>query len=477
MFLRKNKYLVYLTLIILGFLLRMYYANYESYWFDEQISFFVANPEISFKETLVRSYTTDLSPVFYNLILKYYFTVFSYSPDLGRYLSTVSGILGVIFLCLISYQISKYKSLILTLFLASFNIYLITYSAETRPYSTIFFLSSLNIFLFVKCFILKSKNKLLSFTFFVISILTLLIHPFTILIIGSQVLFILFKDWDYKKISTNIYFFYTLVILFFVFIGYENLKIAFSFQPPEFFIKNPDLSFFTNLYFSQFFGSKIMGIIYLLIFFFLFLKNFNIILKNDIFFFLSILFFSTIIVPILYGYIFNPILKDRYIIFILIPIILLISNLIYDLKKIHLRKFLIFTIIISTVVNQFFEIYNKSHEKPDYVKIVDELNKSPTKYVSIIAMDKIHPFMTDVKKKDPFRERHIVENYIANLDKLNKKILIIDQDKIGEEINEILLICQVPMVDDCDKNIRITKKLKIEKKLSFYNLKTYLLKK
>ena len=91
MFLTTNKYLVYLTLIILGFLLRLYYANYESYWFDEQISFFVANPEISFKETLVRSYTTDLSPVFYNLILKYYFTVFSYSPDLGRYLSTVNG--------------------------------------------------------------------------------------------------------------------------------------------------------------------------------------------------------------------------------------------------------------------------------------------------------------------------------------------------------------------------------------------------
>tara|TARA_B100001248_G_scaffold208656_1_gene162698 strand:- start:466 stop:1128 length:663 start_codon:yes stop_codon:yes gene_type:complete len=220
-----------------------------------------------------------------------------------------------------------------------------------------------------------------------------------------------------------------------------------------------------------------MGIIYLLIFVFLFIKNIKIILKNDTYFFLSILFFSTIIIPVLYGYIFNPILKDRYIIFILIPIILLISNLIYDLKKTHLRKIFIFTIIISTAVNQFFEIFNKSHEKPDYVKIVDELNKSSTKYVSIIAMDKIHPFMTDVKKKDPLRERHIVENYFVNLDTLNKKILIVDQDKIGEEIEEILLICQVPMVDDCEKNIRITKKLKIEKSLSFYNLKSFLLKK
>ena len=477
MFLTTNKYLVYLTIIFLGFLLRFYYANYESYWFDEQISFFVANPELSFKETLARSYTTDLSPVFYNLVLKYYFTVFNYSPDLGRYLSIITGLLGVIFLSFISYQISKYKSLMLTLFLASFNIYLITYSAETRPYSTIFFLSSLNVYLFIRCFILKSTNKLLSFTFFIISILTLLIHPFTILIIGSQILFILFKDFNYKKISTNIYFFYSLVFLFFVLLGFENLKIAFLFQPPEFFIKNPDFSFFTNLYFSQFFGSKIMGIIYLLIFVFLFIKNIKIILKNDTYFFLSILFFSTIIIPVLYGYIFNPILKDRYIIFILIPIILLISNLIYDLKKTHLRKIFIFTIIISTAVNQFFEIFNKSHEKPDYVKIVDELNKSSTKYVSIIAMDKIHPFMTDVKKKDPLRERHIVENYFVNLDTLNKKILIVDQDKIGEEIEEILLICQVPMVDDCEKNIRITKKLKIEKSLSFYNLKSFLLKK
>ena len=70
-----------------------------------------------------------------------------------------------------------------------------------------------------------------------------------------------------------------------------------------------------------------------------------------------------------------------------------------------------------------------------------------------------------------------MENYIANLDSLDKKFSIVDQDKIGEDINEIWLICQVPMVDDCEKNIRITKNLKIEKSLSFYNLKSYLLKK
>ena len=44
-------------------------------------------------------------------------------------------------------------------------------------------------------------------------------------------------------------------------------------------------------------------------------------------------------------------------------------------ENIHLRKYLILTIIISTGINQFFEIFNKSHEKPDYVKIIDEENK------------------------------------------------------------------------------------------------------
>ncbi len=477
MFLTKKKYLGYLALILLGFFFRYYYSNYENYWFDEQLSFFVANPELSFQETLTRSYNTDLSPVLYNLILKYYFILFSYSPDLGRYLSIITGVLGVIFLSLISFDISKHKSVMLVLFLATFNIYLITYSAETRPYAMIFFLSSLNIFLFFKCFISKSKNFPLIIAFLIVSILTLLSHPFTILIIFSQIIFIILNNLKNKNFNISAYLFYTLVLTFYIILGYENLKIALSFRPPEFFIKNPDISFYTNLYFSRFFGSKTMGIIYLLIFLFLLIKNFKIIIKNNFYFFLSILFFSSLLVPILYGYIFNPILKDRYIIFILVPIILLISNLIYDLKNIRLRKFLIFTIIISTVTNQFFEFHNKSYEKPNYNKIINELNKDTTIYISVIAMDKIHPFMTDVKKKDPYRERHIVENYIVNLDRLNKKFKIVEQDNISEEIDRLWLICQVPIVDNCEKNIRLNKNFKVENRISAYKIKSYFLKK
>ena len=231
MFLAKKKYLGYLGLILLGFFFRYFYSSYESYWFDEQISFFVANPELSFQETLARSYNTDLSPVLYNLILKYYFILFSYSPDLGRYLSITTGTLGIIFLSLISFEISKHRSLMLVLFLAAFNIYLITYSAETRPYATIFFLSGLNIFLFFRCFISKSKNLPLIITFLIVSILTLLIHPFTILIIFSQIIFIILYNLKNKNFNISVYLFYTFVLTCYIILGHENLKIALSFRP------------------------------------------------------------------------------------------------------------------------------------------------------------------------------------------------------------------------------------------------------
>ena len=77
-----------------------------------------------------------------------------------------------------------------------------------------------------------------------------------------------------------------------------------------------------------------MGSIYLFTLIFLII-NF----KKKIFFeenkyllFVFILLFSYL-TPILYGILRAPVLTDRYIIFVLIPIIILIASLIYEIEK------------------------------------------------------------------------------------------------------------------------------------------------
>ena len=50
-----SKYkLVIILLIILGIFLRFYQLNFEDYWYDEMVSFWVSDPNIAFQETILR---------------------------------------------------------------------------------------------------------------------------------------------------------------------------------------------------------------------------------------------------------------------------------------------------------------------------------------------------------------------------------------------------------------------------------------
>ena len=54
MFLSKKSIIIFSIFILIGVFLRTYQLNFESYWLDEMISFWVADPNISFDETLNR---------------------------------------------------------------------------------------------------------------------------------------------------------------------------------------------------------------------------------------------------------------------------------------------------------------------------------------------------------------------------------------------------------------------------------------
>ena len=79
---------------------------------------------------------------------------------------------------------------------------------------------------------------------------------------------------------------------------------------------------------------------------------------------------------------------------------------------------------------------------------------------------KIYEYMMDKEKKDPYRERDIIKNYIKNFDNVDKNYLLLNQEKLPSDLNSIWLICYEPIVaNECKKNIRINKEFKIRKKI------------
>ena len=147
---KKNILFLSIIFVLIGIFLRTYQLNFENYWLDEMISFWVADPSLSFSDTFSRRDQIEQSPILFDLILKKYLEFFGYNPEIGRHVPLIFGILSIPLLGVLSYQVSKNNSFLLSILLISINIYLIKYSQETRPYSFIFFLSIINLIFYYK---------------------------------------------------------------------------------------------------------------------------------------------------------------------------------------------------------------------------------------------------------------------------------------------------------------------------------------
>ena len=131
-------------------------------------------------------------------------------------------------------------------------------------------------------------------------------------------------------------------VLFLIFYYYTNLKFI---DPDSLdgisphWMKQPKLSFYTNYFFSEFFGSRILGLIHLLILIFCIVRFreelFN--QKNDIYTYFVILLIFSYVVPLIIGYLFGPILLGRFLIFLLIPIICLLCHFIFFIYNKYIR--------------------------------------------------------------------------------------------------------------------------------------------
>lgn len=376
MILKKNiSFFIIFFLIGAFFILRN--INLEDYWIDEMFSFFIADPSLDLSSTFDRHHNIEQIPITFNILLKYFYYFFGYDIDKGRLLVAFFGISNIF----ISYKIAitfkdHQKFYPFFVFLITINIFLIKYSLELRPYSLLALTTNLSILFFFKY--LNDERKLNYLNLILWTTITSLIHPFGLIVLFSYILFFLFNMNLVKKNQIlPVALGFIMLTLFYLFY-FINLNELTSWIPKL------RLKFFTDFFFTKFFGSRILGIAHLITLIVLVVIFFKKVIKSRKLNFLLIILLLAYLLPLIFAVIFKNILIDRYLIFLILPILLLISNLIALINNPKTRFNLFAFLIIITIGNFFTEnvfknlIFEKNLSKPDFDEaflFIEENNK------------------------------------------------------------------------------------------------------
>ena len=409
--LKKIKITFIIFLIFFGSFIRFYNLNFDDLWSDEMVSYWLSNPFYSFSETISLIFESNLM-VSFEIILKVFHKLFGYDVHVSRYLNALISVFSIIlFANLLRKNSVNINSILYGTFLLAFNIFHIRYAMELRSYTLTFFLALILINLLFEDQYLKKKNSYLDYFLIIMSSLLMLFsHSFSIIIIFSLNFYILYL-WFFKKNDNSnlikIFFLNIFIIIFFLILYLKGVS-----HTPNW-IEQLDISFFTNYFFSNFFGSRLIGGVYLVVLLYLLTKSIKqIINKANINLFFLILIFFSYFLPGIYGFIFEPVLINRYIIFVLIPILFLISHLTFETNYNLVRKIFLLLIIILTFFNHFTEntfkqFYTNIYpSKPEIGKTLKFINKSNSLNYSILL---------DVNNELNIND--IYENYLNNYTK------------------------------------------------------------
>ena len=412
----ENRLIYFAIIILLAFFFNLYQINIENLWYDEIASFWVADPRLSFIETYSRILNEN-TPSAYYFVIKSFFSFFSYDPDLLRIINIPIYIISLGYFNLILTKISKNN---LFIFFASllfvFNSFLISYTQEGRVF---IFFCMMSLMLINQYMLLNQSKKnnsyiKLQYLFMFLIIFTLLnTFIFSFLILGSIVFYELF----FKKNKTNyiILSFIFISIILFIMLNYQFLLNLVKFESV---IKQPNINFYYNFYFSQFFGSKLMGLIFL-IFFLLASFNFIKIKKNnENIKILFIIFFFSYFVPIIYGFLFKPVLQDKYVIYLVPIIIVIISYTITHNLNLRAQNVIIIFLILLSFSNQILKNIKSDVNKPMFKSAIKKtivIDKFKPIYVSY--SDNKNNFV-NAQMQNYFKHLTIVKN--NNLSIINK---------------------------------------------------------
>ena len=385
-FFDKNFFYIFL-IIFLGFIIRYYYFIGVDAWFDEWNMLYTVDPNISNEDTWKRYYgdrgdyyiLPEHYPPLYAFILKKFLSLFGYSVENARILSLIFGSGSLILVYYLTKLVANFKSALIATSLVTLNLFLIWQTSEIRPHSFVIFFSLLNIIFFFK-FINQKKFRynIISILYIFSSVILLSSWPFTLTIFFGKLIY-LFHEFVLNK-KKNIYIFITILISLIIYVFLNHDYLLYQLSRDGHYTKLY-LSFFYSYHFRSFFGSIILGGVFLLTFgclLFFNLKNIFLNSKKINLFFIIII--SSYFLTIIYSILGSAVISPKYIIFIL-PLIIIWIVIKIETMNFKFKNYLISLLILSSLLNCYVNFNNIPIDRPPTKKVLNIISNSNIKNI------------------------------------------------------------------------------------------------
>jgi len=383
-----NKHFLYAFIIIfIGFVIRYYYFIGVDAWFDEWNILYTVDPNISNEATWKRYYgdrgdgniLPEYYPPLYAFLLKSFLGTFGYYVENARLLSLIFGSGSLILVFYLTRIFSNSKNSLIATILVSLNLFLIWQSSEIRPHSFVVFFSLLSIIFFLKLFNQNGlQNKIVSISYVLFSVILLSSWPFALIIFFGKFVY-LFHEFIINK-KKNIYIFSCIIVSLVIYVALNYDYLLYHLSRDEHYTKLY-LGFFYSYHFRSFFGSIILGAIFLLLFGLIILSNLKKIVfnskKENL---LLLIIISSYLLTIVYSILGASVISPKYVIFIL-PLIIIWIIIKIGESNIKFENYLLLLLIFSSIFNCIIYFYDIPIDRPPTKKILNIISNSDTKKI------------------------------------------------------------------------------------------------
>ena len=424
----SNHLIITILIIIIAFFIRFYKFDSIGFWGDEYLTFWLSEPFYSFnyinKKTLD---SPDFVPALYYFILNLYNHYFDYSAYFLRLFHIIFGSASLIITYFISKLLLNRSSNNLVLYLLAFNLFLVWSATEVRVVSFALFFQLLSIYIFLLSITNIKKKKIFINNFFLVlsNLISLSIHPLSIVIVISQCLLLIFILLKNKLNIQKKYILYYLICIVATVILYIILNKSYFFNSIETTrLDNHNqlnLNFFLGYNFKHYFSSYILGFINLLVVILTIISSRNKIFENICLFYLFLLFISTYLFIIIGSILLTGMNGQRYWSY-LVPIITIMNIYYLTVINRNLISKLFLTILIFYTPFIFFKnLKFPQVKKPDTPELIRQINFSNTYNV--------------VSENYGMFENYLTKGY------KNSKIILLKENQIESIENDFWYLC------------------------------------